>query len=1361
MSILPPGMDGSSMNGGALQDWQQNVAETLARTEPRTARRTRGGLQGTVRTVTPEQSDDNAMFEISSSSQTSPRNIPGGERPKDKRQGLLFNESYSTDSLESAPRNGPPVSFNSQARPRTRTLEEPGRNRSTSNNTATSRNRLRIGSVSSSLHDVEPKSPPNSWKSNELPGIPAKSPSQLRKSGSKKEKGKRLVKRSRPPSPIRVGQDVPSIDSLTYPVTTEDANKILILMKTLCGRMKGEVEFQSGNNEPWQEGTCYIDDINGALIYEQDENGPLQVPLIHDLRGYRVRLTTLRQKQGKCLEVISPAGIISVRMIPTPAIEYDLWLAALLCFQQIRSGAAVTSPRVTAPPTLERPELPRRDNVNTNPGGNIIKVAKLLLWDKGAPDTPAAVVKRPSTREIRSATRAWRRVSCILQDNGEFKLLTENDVTLLSVILLSQLSRCAIQRIDKSVLGEEHCIGILPQYAPNATQLSIFRPIYIALETRLLMEVWYCLLRAFCIPEIYGPQQFDEDGSESSLATPGQGMFRIEKSISVRITEAKIRLPANNSDRPDPPYTGKSKSEPDPSIGDYLAEVILDGEVRARTMTKTETRNPFWREDYEFHDLPPYLPRASLVFKRIEQQVASRAMLSSSSVQTADHGVEVICGTVDIMTETLERGKDVEKWCEIRNDQQQSIGELFLKIRHDEFVVLMARDYQPISELLHNFGSGLTQEIAQTMPTANLKKLTEILMNIFQVSGHAAEWLMTLVEDEIDGVGRDVPLTHRLRWSRRMGSNESFGSSSDREQTVRAMGRSLDNEANLLFRGNSLLTQSLDFHMRRLGKEYLEEVLSEKITAINSLNPDCEVDPSRVSDGDDINRNWTSLIALTTDVWDGIADSPNRCPAELRQLLKYIRSCAEDRFGNYLRSAPYTSISGFLFLRYFCPAILNPKLFGLLPDHAQPKAQRTLTLIAKSLQALANLSQFGQKEAWMEPMNRFLNAHRNGLKDFLDEICSIPSERNTFALPASYSTPITILARLPPTSREGFPSLPYLIDHARNFAALINLWLASAPADLDTQEESDLHDFHHHCLTLQRRTDECLALASSHPDRERRLSLHWDDVIDSSSLPTTPAPEVDLPPLSRDEAENLSSPHWAEYTSPSSHPHSQEPESEASHVPTSPRDHGPSSEIDKDIEDDFPSPPSHLPGQYYTPPTALTEGEMPTYSHVATLTRPTTATSSTPSYSGSQRGRKSKDRKRHSLTLGAKEKDRDRDREREGGHKSAVSELGLGMGMMSPLSPPMSSPAGSGSGIYRDRDRAGGRKEKEKEKGDGKQSRGFLGLTRRKKDDDSGKREQVGSSESGTGTSISTSARSDPQQRDQQQHLGDGIRFQH
>lgn len=930
-------------------------------------------------------------------------------------------------------------------------------------------------------------------------------------------------------------------------------------MKTLCGRMRGEIEYRNLGEDSWHRGVSYIEEEKGSLMFDAGDHGPFHAALVADLRGCRVAPTGRPDKDDQCLELTNAQAITEIVFRPLVAAEFDLWLAALLCWQQLRLNPGV----VSVAPSTSKPSTSRSTSSSTIDSGKrrasavkvkestIIKVGKVMLWDKGVATSPRAIVKRPSTRDLRSIQTSWRRVSCILQGNGEFKLMTENDVTILSVIELAQLGRCAIQQLDKSVLDEDYCIAIFPIYAPTSTQLSIFRPVYIALDSRVAFEVWFVLLRAFAIPDVYAldpakgnqvyaitdvhAEQEEAVEDDSAPQTPeeqfvelgGNGppeepvrlrhrrLFRLEKTLNLRVTEAKIkpRIPVDSSLAPGPQErthdrhhdrshdkSGKN-NDPDQLIGNYLAEVILDGEVRARTTIKTDTKNPFWREDCEFGDLPSTLPYLSVVVKRVDGNLDSftHQLQASLGLPKTGNLREINFGSVDISLVNLNRGKDHEQWLPVIDDRQQTVGTMLVKIHHEELAVLSAKEYKPVLDMLHKFSSGLTLQIAEVMP-GSLRRLSEVFLNIFQVSGSAGDWLMALVEDEIDGIGNQTTMK-KMRFSRRLRSNESIESSSDREQLVRDMGRSLQGEANLLFRGNSLLTQALEFHMRRLGKEYLEEILSEKIFEINEINPDCEVDPSKVHPSEDINKHWDQLMAFTYEVWGCIAASASRFPPELRHILKYIRAVAEDRYGDFLRTVAYTSVSGFLFLRFICPAILNPKLFGLLRDHPRPRAQRTLTLMAKGLQALANLSTIGKKETWMEPMNRFLAVQRQSVKDFIDAVCAIPAEKPNTApiLPASYSTPITIMGRLSPVAREGFPSLPYLIDHTHYIAALVKMWMDAHPLSAPTHVyDGDLLEFNNVCVELQAWSDECFTRTeqlrqstdadSSHPMLEDTLA---------------------------------------------------------------------------------------------------------------------------------------------------------------------------------------------------------------------------------------------------------------------------------
>lgn len=845
--------------------------------------------------------------------------------------------------------------------------------------------------------------------------------------------------------------------------------------------MRGEVEYQTEAGGIWHTGVCWIDEDRGSLLFDAGQNGPFHFPLVGDLRGCRVLPVEHPGDGSKSLALTNDKTGLDLFLRPLVADEYDLWLASLLCWQQIRpSGVRLANGKGEGSPVTGKAETRQRGppsivSAHTK-DASIIKVGKVMLWDKGAATSPRAIVKRPSTRDLRAGSTSWRRVSCILQDNGEFKLMTENDVTILSVIDLTQLSRCAVQQLDRSVLDEEYCIAIFPIYSSSSHQLSIFRPVYLALDSRVLFEVWFVLLRAFAVPDLYGLYpSLDEVVEVRDMNTEFEGqLFRVEKTIHMRVTEAKIRKAT-----PLPDSHERHGKERDPLVGNYVAEVILDGEVRARTTTQTDTKNPFWREFTQFTELPAAMPYLSVLLKRVEGNMDSLSHQLQASLGLSKTGnlTEVLCGAVDISFDKLEKAKDHEQWFQVYNEKQESVGSMLVRVNHDELVVLPLEDYQPLSELLHRFSTGLTVQIALDMP-ASLRKLAETFLNIFQVSGCSSDWLSALVEEEIDGYGSQNSMK-KLRFSRRLKSSDSNSASSatEREQIVRDMGKSLAGEANLLFRGNTLLTQALEFHMRRLGKEYLEEILSDKIFEINELNPDCEVDPSRIYRADDMKDHWSQLTQLTSEVWQCIAVTATKLPPELRQILKYVRAVAEDRYGDFLRTVNYTSVSGFLFLRFICPAILNPKLFGLLRDNPRPRAQRTLTLIAKGLQALANLSTFGKKESWMEPMNKFLTSHRQPFKDFIDQLCSISGERHVIAVPASYSTPTTILSRLTPLSREGSPSLPYLIDQARSYAALVKLWLEShRTRNTEVYSyEGELAEFNEICIALQSRSDECLA----------------------------------------------------------------------------------------------------------------------------------------------------------------------------------------------------------------------------------------------------------------------------------------------
>lgn len=1105
---------GSKRNSGIFGQEQTGTPSIQRRTSKKASSRDRQGQiysdefkETVARATTPDSGQIlhsgaplplSAFSSSRSASPQIPRSHPSGPRAPTPKLRPQVSSHSRNGSRESA-----------SSRPRTRTLEERYRDRSPTS--IISKGRHRVGSLQSSGLAEGDKDSSIGFPSI-IPSPPPEAPTIQHRP---------LKPASRPLSPIR--NPIAAKPGTPLSSSSTDAKKILQLMKTTCGRMHGILSFRTSATSTWASGYCAINVATGSLIYQAKGKVSENKTLIPDLRGCQVRTLYDADSRSTFLDVATRRTSMGIHLRPHVPETFDSWLAALLCWQPIRPKGVqgkMTKPQEAHIAERKLGDSKRRSGNFSTKDASIIKVGKMLMWDKedrAGISSPLPLHRRASTyKQLKAMSNNWRKVSCTLQENGHFKVISESDSTLMAFIPLSALSRCAIQRLDPSVLDDEFSLAVYPQYASTTTTLPTMQTVYLSMESRVLFEVWFVLLRAFTVPELYGPETIPMDTTPHSLnaatVTPkptNTDMFRVERSLSLRIIEAKLHPSRDKSSHGPNAQTGQRPSSRMGLVsGNYYAEVQLDTELRGRTAVKPETGNPFWREDFEFVDLPPVLSSVSIEIKTRnpgqKDWTLAHAPIDLERGEINPHSIDgdievspldMKYGKLDLRLDDLERATDTEKWWPVVSEQEQVVGDILMKVRIEELVVLMSQDYGPMLDLLCHFSNGLTIQIAQ-MAHVELRRISEIFLNIFQVPLEASNWLKSLVEDEIDSIHKETPMS-KFRFGRRIASHDSYESGVEREVFLRDLGKNATVEANLLFRGNSLLTKALDLHMRRLGKEYLEDTLCEMMRDIDESDPECEVDPNRVKNPEDLARNWRNLIALTENVWKSIAGSANRCPLEIRHIMRHIRACAEDRYGDFSRTVSYSSVSGFLFLRFFCPAVLNPKLFGLLKDHARPRAQRTLTLITKALQTLANMTTFGSKEPWMEQMNEFLHAHRPEFKEFVDEICSISPEARTSAIPPSYATPITILKRLPDTSKEGFPSLPYLIDQAREFAALIDVWLdARREIDPNTPMSEELRRFDDLCEESHEKSRQCLTRAEQAERPSGTLEPKWEELVE-------------------------------------------------------------------------------------------------------------------------------------------------------------------------------------------------------------------------------------------------------------------------
>lgn len=146
---------------------------------------------------------------------------------------------------------------------------------------------------------------------------------------------------------------------------------------------------------------------------------------------------------------------------------------------------------------------------------------------------------------------------------------------------------------------------------------------------------------------------------------------------------------------------------------------------------------------------------------------------------------------------------------------------------------------------------------------------------------------------------------------------------------------------------------------------------------------------------------------------------------------------------------------------------------------------------------MANMTKIGSKESWMEPMNKFLIGATPDLKNFIEQICSVSSADPAAGLnEPQYTASKQVKNRLPASSREGLPSLPFLIDQAKTYAELVEMWVKNVPSTaLADGVDQGVQNFHKICTEIYQRTSECLKKAEHAEQPDPRLEHKWQQML--------------------------------------------------------------------------------------------------------------------------------------------------------------------------------------------------------------------------------------------------------------------------